>query len=50
MNYQYNAYVIRDNGSNDVCLPFFVQNDTVAMRQFASTLHSPAVMSFRFPA
>ena len=40
MNYLYNAYVIRDNGSDDVCLPFFVQNDTVAMRQFASTLRT----------
>lgn len=36
----YNVYVIRDNGSEDVCLPFFVQNDVVAIRQFASTLRT----------
>ena len=36
----YRIYVIRDNGSEETCLPFFVQNDIVAKRQFAATLRT----------
>ena len=36
----YGVYVIRDNGSGDCSLPFFVQNSVIARRQFASTLRT----------
>ena len=36
----FRIYVIRDNGSEDTSLPFFVQSDVVAKRQFCSTLRT----------
>ena len=37
---KYGMYVIRDAGSESCSLPFFVQNDFVARRQFAATLRT----------
>lgn len=36
----FRIYVIRDNGSEETCLPFFAQSDVVAKRQFCSTLRT----------
>lgn len=36
----YRIYVIRDNGAEDTSLPFFVQNDLIAKRQFAASLRT----------
>ena len=36
----YGVYVIRDTGSEECCLPFFVQTDVVAKRQFVGTLRT----------
>lgn len=37
---KYRIYVIRDTGADETCLPFFVQSDVVARRQFAATLRT----------